>query len=64
MTRRLDGMVATGHVLALATGYGHGWRQVGELMMAFGLSSTVGVERQLRGKRGCGPSRSWARQMG
>ncbi|MGH3833412.1 MAG: MgtC/SapB family protein [Pseudonocardiaceae bacterium] len=39
-----------GHVLALTAGYGQGWRQVGELLLAFGLSSTVGLERQLRGK--------------
>ncbi|MGH2719471.1 MAG: MgtC/SapB family protein [Actinomycetota bacterium] len=39
-----------GHVLALATGDGQGWRQVSELLLAFGLSSTVGLERQLRGK--------------
>jgi putative Mg2+ transporter-C (MgtC) family protein len=34
----------------LTAGYGQGWLQVGELLLAFGLSSTVGLERQLRGK--------------
>lgn len=37
-------------VAAVAAGHGQGWRQVGELLLAFGLSSAVGVERQLRGK--------------
>lgn len=43
-------MVATGHVLALVASQGQGWRQVGELLLAFGLSSAVGLERQLCGK--------------
>lgn len=38
------------HVLVLTAGYGQGWLQVGVLLLAFGLSSTVGLERQLRGK--------------
>ena len=29
---------------------GQGWRQVGELLVAFGLSSVIGLERQVRGK--------------
>lgn len=36
--------------VAVAAGHGQGWRQVGELLLAFGLSSAVGAERQLRGK--------------
>ena len=28
----------------------HNWRQVGEVFLAFGLTSLVGLERQLRGK--------------
>ena len=36
--------------MALAGGHGQGWRQVGELLLAFGLSSVVGLERQIRGK--------------
>ncbi len=35
---------------ALAAGHGETWRQVGELVLAFGLSSIVGLERQIRGK--------------
>jgi len=38
------------HVAALAADQGQGWRQVGELLLAFGLSSVIGLERQLRGK--------------
>jgi putative Mg2+ transporter-C (MgtC) family protein len=37
-------------MLAVSVGDGQGWRQVGELLLAFGLSSTVGAERQWRGK--------------
>lgn len=37
-------------MVAVAAGSGQGWRQVGELLLAFGLSSAVGAERQLRGK--------------
>jgi putative Mg2+ transporter-C (MgtC) family protein len=29
---------------------GQGWKQVGELMLAFGLASVIGLERQWRGK--------------
>ncbi|MGI8870735.1 MAG: MgtC/SapB family protein [Mycobacteriales bacterium] len=36
--------------LALAAGHGQGWRQVGELLLAFGLSALIGLERQMRGK--------------
>src|ERR1700710_2451290 len=35
---------------ALAAAHGQTWRQVGELVLAFGLSSIVGLERQIRGK--------------
>ncbi|GAA0608539.1 MgtC/SapB family protein [Sporichthya brevicatena] len=35
---------------ASAAGHGQGMRQVGELLLAFGLSSLIGLERQLRGK--------------
>ncbi len=31
-------------------GAGQGWRQLGELLMAFGLSTIIGLERQYRGK--------------
>lgn len=34
---------------AVASG-GQDWRQVGELLLAFGLSSVIGLERQFRGK--------------
>lgn len=34
----------------LAISHGQGWRQVGELFVAFGLASLVGLERQFRGK--------------
>jgi putative Mg2+ transporter-C (MgtC) family protein len=34
----------------LAAGHGQGWRQVGELLLAFALASLIGLERQLRGK--------------
>ncbi|EIV95409.1 MgtC/SapB family protein [Frankia sp. QA3] len=34
----------------MAAGHGQGWRQVGELLLAFGLSSVVGLERRARGK--------------
>ncbi|HEX7354642.1 MAG TPA: MgtC/SapB family protein [Mycobacteriales bacterium] len=36
--------------LALAAAHGQGLRQVLELLLAFGLSSLIGLERQLRGK--------------
>lgn len=35
---------------AVAASNGQGWRQVGELLLAFGLASVIGLERQLRGK--------------
>jgi putative Mg2+ transporter-C (MgtC) family protein len=35
---------------ALAATHGQGWRQVGELVLAFALSSIVGLERQFRDK--------------
>ena len=31
-----------------AAGHGQGWKQIGELMLAFGLSSLIGLERELR----------------
>ncbi|HTK61024.1 MAG TPA: MgtC/SapB family protein [Pseudonocardia sp.] len=34
----------------LAAANGQGWLQVGELMLAFALSSVVGLEREFRGK--------------
>ncbi|HEY9414643.1 MAG TPA: MgtC/SapB family protein [Pseudonocardia sp.] len=34
----------------LAAAHGQGWVQVGELMLAFALSSVVGLEREFRGK--------------
>ncbi|MFI7587248.1 MgtC/SapB family protein [Spongisporangium articulatum] len=34
----------------LAASHGQGWLQVGELLLAFGLSAAVGLERHLRGK--------------
>jgi putative Mg2+ transporter-C (MgtC) family protein len=34
----------------LAAAHGQGWRQVGELLLGFALSSLVGLERQIRGK--------------
>lgn len=37
-------------VIAEAAGHGQGWRQAGELLLAFGLSSVIGIERQFRGK--------------
>lgn len=38
------------HAAVIAAGYGQAWRQVGTLLLAFGLSSVVGMERELRGK--------------
>jgi putative Mg2+ transporter-C (MgtC) family protein len=35
---------------ALAAAHGQGWTQIGELLLAFALSSIVGLERQVRGK--------------
>ena len=37
-------------VLEIAAAHGQGWRQVGELFLAFALTSVIGLERQLRGK--------------
>jgi putative Mg2+ transporter-C (MgtC) family protein len=37
-------------ITAAAVSHGQGWLQVGELLLAFGLSSAIGLERQLRGK--------------
>ena len=37
-------------IAAIAASDGQGWRQVGELGLAFGLSSIIGLERQLRAK--------------
>jgi putative Mg2+ transporter-C (MgtC) family protein len=34
----------------LAAAHGQGWLQVGELLVAFALSTVVGLERQFRGK--------------
>lgn len=34
----------------LAASHGQGWLQIGELLLAFALSSVVGVEREFRGK--------------
>ena len=38
------------HAAVLAAGYAQAWRQLGALLLAFGLSSVVGMERELRGK--------------
>jgi putative Mg2+ transporter-C (MgtC) family protein len=38
------------HAAVIAAGYEQGWRQVSALLLAFGLSSVVGMERELRGK--------------
>jgi len=40
----------TALVATLAAGGGQGWKQIGELLLAFALSSVVGLERQARGK--------------
>ena len=37
-------------VAGLAAANGQGWKQVGELLLAFALSSVVGLEREFRGK--------------
>lgn len=44
------GQVGITNAVAVAAGQGQGWRQIGELLLAFGLSSAVGAERELRGK--------------
>ena len=36
--------------VAIAAAHGQSWRQVGELLLAFALSSVIGLERQFRGK--------------
>ncbi|MGC4935463.1 MgtC/SapB family protein [Gordonia sp. DT30] len=39
------------HVLAaMDSAHGQGWRQLGELLVAFVLSSVIGLERQFQGK--------------
>lgn len=38
------------NAIAAAAGQGQGWRQMGELALAFALSSVVGLEREFRGK--------------
>jgi putative Mg2+ transporter-C (MgtC) family protein len=38
------------HAVDVPAFYGQGWLQVGELLLAFLLSSLIGLERQLRGK--------------
>ncbi|MGH3867981.1 MAG: MgtC/SapB family protein [Pseudonocardiaceae bacterium] len=40
----------TAQAVVQAAGQGQGWRQVGELLVAFGLSSVIGLEREIRGK--------------
>lgn len=47
---RTGRMGAVMWVDAVAASHGQGWRQVGELLLAFGLASVIGLERQLRGK--------------
>lgn len=37
-------------IASVAAAHGQGWRQVGELLLAFALSSAIGLERQYRGK--------------
>lgn len=39
-----------GQLLTLAAGHGQGLRQFGELLLAFALSSLIGLERELRQK--------------
>ena len=36
--------------VGVAAAHGQGWVQVGELLLAFALSSVVGLEREFRGK--------------
>jgi putative Mg2+ transporter-C (MgtC) family protein len=43
-------MVLTAGPEGLAAAHGQGWLQVGELLLAFALSSVVGLEREFRGK--------------
>ncbi len=38
------------HVFALAAAHGQDWSRVGELLLAFVLSSLIGLEREMRGK--------------
>lgn len=35
---------------SLTASHGQGWLQISELLLAFGLSAVIGLERQLRGK--------------
>lgn len=42
--------MSVSHAAALAVPDGQGWKQVGELALAFLLSSAIGLERQIRGK--------------
>jgi putative Mg2+ transporter-C (MgtC) family protein len=42
--------VALQHVIALAAAHGQSWTQVAELLLAFALSGSIGMERQIRGK--------------
>ena len=43
-------MLLTAGPAGLAAAHGQGWLQVGELLLAFALSSVVGLEREFRGK--------------
>lgn len=40
----------TAQAVVLVAGQGQGWRQIGELLLACGLSSVIGLEREIRGK--------------
>lgn len=40
----------TAQAVVLVAGQGQGWRQIGELLVACGLSSVIGLEREIRGK--------------
>lgn len=40
----------TAQAVVLVAGQGQGWRQIGELLVACGLSSVIGFEREIRGK--------------
>lgn len=42
--------MTTSDSLALAAGHGQGWQQIIELLLAFGLSAVIGLEREVRGK--------------
>lgn len=43
-------VVLSSEAVTLAAAHGQGWLQVGELLLAFALSSVVGLEREFRGK--------------